>query len=665
MTLASAAMGQTAEGDLSVEEILRTQITSVGRKAQEVAKAPAAVYVMTQEDIRRSGATNLPDLLRIVPGLVVARINGSTWAISARGEAWQFSNKMLVMIDGRSVYGRLFSGVFWNGQDVLLEDIDRIEVIRGPGAVMWGSNAVNGVISIITKKAQATQGGLLTVGTGTEEQGIGAFRYGGRIGEKAAYRVWGRFDAREFREAGTAIYRPDSTYGEGERGLIADIRAEGDTGKLWRTGFRLDWERSGRDTVTVLGDLYGQRYAQSSWLLGSGGRVDQLLSRDRPWGGSLLGRWSRAKSADQETTMQFWADHSTQSGALYDVRMSSADGEIQHRRMLTENNELHVGGGYRRTADSIASATFRFRRPRRSDGLWNGVIRDEQQCFGQKLTLSAGVRGEHNAYTGFEVQPSVRLLFTPTRQQGWWVAWSRAVRTPSRAEHDTDTLPIGYANAGGYPVLLQARGNTGFVSERVRTTELGFRYNRRQRWSADVALFRTRYTRLNSVEKGELRIQTEPVFDIRQDVVFSNGREGVSWGGEASLGWDVAGWWRVHGSYSYLKVHIDHAPGYVGIEGPAYGQDPGRQVKLRSLWSLGRRLQLDTSVYAVDRVRQRQLPGYARVDVRLGWRPTRTQEWSVVGQDLFNNGRLEWQPDLYVYTIPTRSAVVIRWTLQF
>jgi iron complex outermembrane receptor protein len=324
-----------------------------------------------------------------------------------------------------------------------------------------------------------------------------------------------------------------------------------------------------------------------------------------------------------------------------------------------------VGGGYRLTSDSIDSVPFRFRRPSRTDGLWNGVVRDEQQYFGGKLTVSAGLRGEHNAYTGFEFQPSVRLLFAPTKQQGWWLAWSRAVRTPSRAEHDTEALPIGYVKLPEMAVLLQVRGNTGFLSERVRTTELGFRFNRRQRWSADVALFRTRYTRLNSAEKGELYFQMNPVPDIRQDVVIMNGRQGVSWGGEASLSWDVTPWWRLHGSYTHLKTYIDHAPGYLGIDAPSYGQDPERQLKLRSLWNLGRRIQFDTSIYGVDRVRQRYLPGYARVDGRLSWRPTRMQEWSLVGQDLFNNGRLEWQPDLYVYAIPTRRAVVCRWTFQF
>lgn len=672
--MALAAVAQTGPAspadDLSVEEILRTQITTVGRKAQQVAKAPAAVYVITQEDIRRSGATNIPDLLRIVPGLIVARINGSTWAISARGDARQYSQKMLVLIDGRTVYGRLFSGVFWNAQDVFLEDIDRIEVIRGPGAVMWGSNGVNGVISIITKNSQSTQGGLLTLGTGTDDRGIVGFRYGGRAGDGLTYRIWGKFNERHYRDGGTSVFRPNVFYPQTARGVVADLGALSDDGELWRTGFRTDWERSARETLTVLGEMYGQKYNQATWVIDAGARVRQLQSRDTPAGGNVLARWTRSASAGEDTTVQFYADRATQVGSLYDLRVVTVDAEIQHRRMLAESNELHIGGGYRLTSDSLTNGPFQFRPGTRSGALWNAVIRDEHQLIARRLTLSAGLRGEHNGYTGFEFQPSVRLLYTPTKAQSIWMAWSRAVRTPSRVEADTDALPIGvYTSSNpalrGAPILLQVRGSQSFAAERVAASEAGYRYQRRQLWSLDVAAFYNRYTRLSSLDYGPFRFSTTPVLDLRQDVVFANRRVGSGLGGEIALASTPRTWWRLHGSYSYLRSRSDRAPGAQGLVGRQTGLDPAHQAKLQSFWNLGRRWQADVSLYGVGRVVERQVPGYLRADTRVSWRPARNQEWSLIAQDLFNHGRMEWDPDLYVYAIPTRRAVILRWTIQF
>ncbi|MFN0104339.1 MAG: TonB-dependent receptor plug domain-containing protein [Bryobacteraceae bacterium] len=657
--------GQAAGEDLSIEEILRTQITSVGRKAQQVAKAPAAVYVITQEDIRRSGATNIADLLRMAPGLVVGRINGSSWVISARGDARQFSNKMLVMIDGRSVYGRLFSGVFWNVQDVLLEDIDRIEVIRGPGAVMWGSNAVNGVISIITKKSQATQGGLVTLGGGTEDRAFAGFRYGGRRGDRLTYRAWGKFNAREYMRAGSAIYRPDPDYSQATRYLQREMGGEADHARLWRTGFRIDWEKSARDTVTMLGELYEQSYMQNQWELSPQGQVLRYPSGEKPWGGNILARWTRATSGDQDTTVQMWADHAAQSGVLYRLAASTVDADVQHRRLFSENNEVHIGGGYRLTADMIKSDAFRFRQTSRSDGLWNGVIRDEHHLLGRKLMVSAGIRGEHNGYTGFEYQPSARLMFTPVKEQAWWLAWSRAVRTPSRSEHDLDNLPLGITYFQQAPLILQLRGNSAYQSERLKATEAGFRFQHRHHWSVDVALFDNRYTRLSTLELGELHLQFQPVLDLRQDLFFANGRSGISRGGEIAFSVSPRPWWRLHGSYSYLRGTSDPDPERQSLDGRHYGLDPAHQAKLRSFWNLGRRWQADVSLFGVGRVPERRVAGYLRADTRLSWRPTRMQEWSFVTQDLFNNGRLEWEPDLYVYAIPTRRAVILRWTAQF
>lgn len=663
--LAPAIGAQPAADDLSVEEILRTQITSVGRKAQQVAKAAAAVYVITQEDIRRSGATNIPDLLRIVPGMVVARINGSTWAISARGDARQYSNKMLVLIDGRSVYGRLFSGVYWNAQDLLLEDIDRIEVIRGPGAVMWGSNAVNGLISIITKNSKATQGGLVSLGLGTDDRAMVGFRYGGRRGDRLTYRFWGKFNAREYRDAGTSIYRPGVAYGVGPASLVREVGAADDQGQLWRTGFRMDWERSPRDLITVSGELYGQRYLQNTWAVSPTGMAVPLPTRDKPAGGNILARWTRSTSANEDTTIQFWADHATQNGALYKLTANVADAEMQHRRILSENNELHIGGGYRLTSDSLKSAPFKFRPGTGSGALLNAVVRDEQQLLTRKLILSVALRVEHNGYTGFEYQPSVRLMHTPIKEVSWWLAWSRAVRTPSRVEADAEGAPIGNTFYQQLPVLLQLFGSRDVVSERVAATEAGFRVHHRQRWSIDLAAFYNRQSRLSSVELGDFQLLFQPVLDIRQNTYFANLRRGTGCGGEAALSAVVRPWWRMQGSYSFLQNVADADPGSKGLTGRSAASDPAHQAKMQSFWNFGRRWQADVTLYAVGRVAEREIPGYLRADTRLSWRPGRNQEWSFVAQDLFNHYRLEWAPELYAYGIPARRAILLRWTLQF
>ena len=326
--------------DLSVEEILGLQVTSVGRKAQQVAKAPAAVYVITQEDIRRSGATNIPDLLRIVPGMMVARINAKTWAISSRGGTAQSANKMQVMVDGRTVYNRLFSGVFWDAQDLLLEDIDRIEVIRGPGALMWGSNAVNGVIHIITKSTRDTQGSLLTLGGGNEERVFSGFRYGGKIGERFSYRVWGKQNYRRFYFDGAQLYRRNSFQIPGEARVVSDGSGQDQDGMTLRAGFRMDWQKSPKDSLMLSGMLYGNSTSLESWIMQPGAIVQRLRSDESAPGGNLLARWVRSSSADSETSIQFWADRSRRSVPSYAIRLDAMDAEVQHRRMLSENNEF-------------------------------------------------------------------------------------------------------------------------------------------------------------------------------------------------------------------------------------------------------------------------------------------------------------------------------------
>ena len=652
--------------DLSVEEILGLQVTSVGRKAQQVANAPASVYVITQEEIRRSGATTIPDILRIVPGLVVARINGNNWGISSRGGTRQFANKMQVMIDGRPVYNRLFSGVYWDSQDLLIEDIDRIEVVRGTGSVVWGSNAVNGVIHIITKAAQDTQGSQMTLGTGNEERAFSSYRFGGKIGEKLFYRVWGKQNYRQYYAPGSPLIRRNLVETPGQPRNFNDGSADDQDGSALRMGFRLDWQKSVRDIVQVSGMIYRNTFSVENWQLGAGAVASRLRLEDRTPGGNLLARWVRSNSIASETSVQFWADRSSRVNQLYSIRLDAIDFDLQHRRQLSEGNEIHFGAGYRLTTDSLTSTqAFRFREPTRTDSLSNVMIRDEHQWFSRRVTVSAGIRAEHNAYTGFEWQPAVKFLYTPTKSHSLWAGWSRAVRTPSRAEHDTETLPIGRPEFQGLPVLIDLTGNRRLQSERVREWSAGYRYQQRQKWSIDLNLFHNRLTRLGSLELGEMRVEFAPSLLLRQTVYTGNGREGTIRGFEFAGSASVKSWWKVHGSYSYLSAFSRTVAGSSDATAYTNGQEPRHQFKARSLWNLSQHWQFDVSGYAIDSIPAYQVPGKFRIDSRLGWRPTRSHDLSFIVQDWLDQRRLEFQSELYIYAVPVRRSMILRWTVRF
>jgi iron complex outermembrane receptor protein len=652
--------------DLSVEEILGLQVTSVGRKAQQVANAPSAVYVITQEEIRRSGATTIPDILRIVPGLVVARINGNNWGISSRGGTRQFANKMQVMIDGRPVYNRLFSGVYWDSQDLIIEDIDRIEVVRGTGSVMWGSNAVNGVIHIITKASQDTLGSQATFGTGNEERAFSSYRFGGKVGEKLFYRIWGKQNYRRFYAPGSPLIRRNLVEAVGQPRNFNDGSSDDQDGSALRMGFRLDWQKSARDIVQVSGMMFRNSLSLESWQLSAGAVPSRLRLEEEVPGGNVLARWVRSNSSSAETSVQFWADRSSRESQLYSLRMDALDLELQHRRQLSESNEIHFGAGYRLTTDNLSSLqAFRFREQRRSDSLSNLMVRDEHQWFSRRVTVSAGIRMEQNTYTGFEWQPAFKFLYTPTKSHSFWAGWSRAVRTPSRAERDMATLSFGRSELQGLPVLIDLVGNQNLQAERVKEWSGGYRYQQRQKWSIDLNLFHNRLTRLTSLELGERSLEFSPSLLLRQLVSTGNGREGTSRGFEFAGSASLKSWWKIHGSHSYLSNFSRAVATSLDPARYTNGEEPRHQFKMRSLWNLSQHWQFDVSGYAIDRIPTYQVPGHVRIDSRLGWRPTRSHELSFTVQDWLNQRRLEFQSELYIYAVPVQRSMILRWTTRF
>ncbi len=439
--------------ELSIEEVLQLEVTSAAKKPQKLANTAAAIFAITADDIRRSGATSIPEALRMVPGLQVARIDANKWAITSRGFNGRFANKLLVLIDGRSVYTPSFSGVYWEVQDTLLADVDRIEVIRGPGAALWGANAVNGIINIITKHARDTRGSLLTAGAGTEERGFGSLRYGTALSDAAFLRFYAKY-----------FNRDSSVDPEGQ-----------DTSDAWemvRSGLRLDWQLTDHDDLTVQGDVYHGDAAQTLSLPSFLPPFRERRTVDIDWaGGNLLARWQHRFSELSNLTLRAYYDRTDrdEKDIIRETR-DTFDLDVQHQFSWGSRQDIIWGLGYRFTDDKFTSSPFITIQPNsRSQHLFSAFVQDDITLIKDRLHVILGSKFEHNDYTGFEIQPTARLLWTPHKRHTVWTSISRAVRTPSRGDNDTLTnqriLPPGTPeNPGPLPTLVRFLGNRDFVS---------------------------------------------------------------------------------------------------------------------------------------------------------------------------------------------------------
>ena len=452
---ASAWAGKT-EGypvdltELSIEQLMNIEITTAGRKSQRLSETAAAAFVITQEDIHRSGATTIPDVLRMVPGLQVARIDGNKWAVTARGFNGRFANKLLVLMDGRSVYTPLFSGVIWDVQDTMLEDIDRIEIIRGPGAAVWGANAVNGVINIITKPASDTQGGLLAAMSGTVEKGTVGTRYGGAIGEKGTYRLYGKYFDRNGGVDAAGDDTPDDWH-------------------AFRTGFRTDWQSNTFHRMTLQGDLYegksGERltYSLPTFPFKNTENVDEKFR-----GGNLLGRWTYQEEENSEATLQFYYDRTYRSFEIIEETRDTLDLDFQHRTVLLDRHEIQWGLGWRITHDDIRNSfAVSFTPDSQTDNLFSAFIQDEIRFFEDKVRLTIGAKFEHNDYTGFEIQPSARALWTITKNHSVWGGGLPGRPDARQGGSDRDLQPDGVSPQPQGP-LRADRGGLRIRKSRFR-----------------------------------------------------------------------------------------------------------------------------------------------------------------------------------------------------
>ena len=602
---------------LAFEELFNLEITTVSRRPERLVDAASAIQIITAEEIRRSGATSLPEALRLASNLQVAQISSSQWAISARGFNASTANKLLVLIDGRTVYTPLFSGVFWDMQHVMLEDVDRIEVISGPGATLWGSNAVNGVINVITKSARDTQGAFLSAGGGSLLRGFGSARYGDKVREDIYFRVYGMgFD------------RDNSLFRNGR---------DADTAwSLGQGGFRADWLPASGANVRVHGNFYG-------------GDVGQTAPGDVSIDGqNLIGRWTQPLANNSEVSAQFYWDrtHRRIPRSISEV-LNTYDIELQHRFSLGARNRLIWGAGYRFMHDEVKKTpAIAFLPGRRDLHLFSGFLQDEVTLLKDQLILTIGSKFEHNSFSGFEVQPSARIAWIPITNHTLWAAVSRAVRSPSRI--DTEVF------APSVPPFVLRGGGDRFDSETVIAYELGYRTEIASRVSLSVSTFFNDYDELRSVE---------PIAGAPGQSIILNGLQAETYGMELSLAWQATDWWRLRGGYTYLRKKIRFGDSADINRGRSEGNDPHHHFLIQSMINLPANLEFDSVLRYMDNLNQRGplVPSYVSLDLRLGWRPTPNWEFAVVGQNLLDKRHPEFGAPATRQEIPRSVYGKVTW----
>lgn len=631
---------------------MNIEVTSVSKREQKTSQAAAAIFVISKQDIRRSGALNIPDLLRMVPGLDVAQIDAGKWAISARGFNGQYSDKLLVLVDGRTVYTPIFAGVFWDSQNVPLDTIERIEVIRGPGAAVWGSNAVNGVINIITRSSEDIQGGYLATGAGNASTGLGIVGYGGKVRGLGAYRVY----AQGFQ------YKSLRTFA----GLDGQ-----DDWRLVNGGFRTDSTLSAKDSLTTEGEVYkgnaGEMATTPESLLPP--VTATVALRDRYSGWNLLTRWNRTVSPRSGTSLQVYFDRTSRGDSTYVIGLNTFDIDFQHHVLWGGRQDIVWGIGYRVSSDHTdTTLRIAFTPDDRITQLFSSFAQDEITLQPDRLHLSLGARVEHNVYTGFGFQPSVRLTWTLDSKNMVWSAVSSADRTPSRG--DTD-LRVNYAAlpGPGLPVLVSFFGNPSKKNERLTAFEAGYRNAWTSRFSLDTTIFYNRYRDLISVESGAMTVETNPApIHLLVPSTEGNGLHGETHGIELFANWKVTSSWTLSPGYTFLSTHMHTFAGSQDLADAAgtEGGSPNHQAQLRSSVSLPRNLQWNASAYFVNRLQAVSVPSYTRFDTGLTWQAGERVSVSVVGQNLLKDLHPEYAgPSVSVQSSQMRRAAYAKISWSF
>ena len=622
MTLAA----QAPLADLSLEELMNIEVRLVSRRPASIARSPAAVYVLTAEDLRRSGATNLPDALRLVPGMHVAQMDASKWGLTARGFNDIFANKLLVLIDGRSVYNPLFSGVLWEAQDLVFAEADRIEIVRGPGASMWGANAVNGVINIVTRPADAEPGGRVDLGIGHgAERGSATVRYAGQRGS-GSYRVFARGFQRQALQT--------------ESGDVAT-----DDWHNLRVGLRADWQpESGHEwmleTQAYRGEV-GQTLVLRTSIEGDPEAIEDVAPIS---GGHVLLRWRHARGDSAEVSVQAYYDRARRRDEPLYSLINTADLDVQQRFSVAGRHDLVWGFGYRLIWDDYdGSFAFELDPPQRTLSLYSLFAQDDIHLRDDALVLSVGVRLERNEYTGLEWQPNARLLWEPRPSQTLWVSVSRAVRTPNRVDVDERYLADIVEYEGLPPAAVYVVGNPDFASETLVGVDLGYRLQASERWNLDAAAYHYWYDDLRTSEPQLPQVHPDLPGYLLVPIVASNLQGGVSYGFELSADLQAGRRWRLRGAYSYGRMNLPLEEGSLDAVAASFeDENPHHLLYVRSSWDLRPNVEYDLVARCVSSAPALDVDAYAELDARLAWRPSPAYELSVSGRNLLSRRRLEY-----------------------
>jgi iron complex outermembrane receptor protein len=594
---------------LSLEELSQTSIALTSKKEKNLEQVASAAYVITQEDIRRSGATSLPELLRGVPGLNVAQVDANQWAVSARGFSGLFSNKMLVMIDGRSIYDPLFAGVYWSDHDLILPDVKKIEIIRGPGATLWGANAVNGVINIVTKSSKETQGTLLQAGIGDYENNIVGLRYGGKLTENGSYRIF-------------AKYRQHDDF------VNLDDDSAHDAATKKQLGFRVDLATSENDQLFIKGEINKQDQ-DITRRDSSGGMTEPAFDNVDTQSGYLQADWQHRVSVDEQFKLGLSYFYLDKKYDFLEQKKNTFELDLQHEMSLKEGFDLIWGASYRYVTDDLSD---HFSPTKRNTQLFGAFIQADLSYFDDFLLVNLGSKLEHNDFTGYEIQPSAHALLDFSPQHKVWGAVSRAVRTPSRSNSDFD-LDIN----GGPGVTINVQGSDDVDAEELIAYEAGYRFIPSDRFKFEVAAY------YNEYDKIETHDTLSPEFGmsgVTIPVVDGNNAEGDTYGIELSAEWQVMDKWRIQPSYTWSKCDLNYTGNSTDFEIKA-GSSPEHQFALHSYMSLPLDTEFDLHWYYVDGESDIDVPSYHRMNVRLGWQPNKHLEFSVVGRNLLDSEHIE------------------------
>ena len=660
----STVMAQESNSlDLSLQELMNVEVTSVSKQKQPLSNSPAAIYVLTNDAIRHSGATSIPQALRDVPGLHVAQIDAQKWAVSSRGFNGRYNNKLLVMMDGRTLYSPAFSGVYWEVQDTLMADIERIEVIRGPSAALWGANAVNGVINIITKHSADTLGGYAELGAGDYEQGFIGARYGTKLSDNASSRMYIKGNSRDSLEHNAKDL--DSS--------LVDAASTVDKSNDWhhlQFGGRVDIQLENDTSLTLSSDYYTSKMNQAS----------NIASMDAPQyrafyseeveteGFNLLSRYTKALSATSEYTLQTYYDFADREEELYHLRTNTVDIDFQHQLIVAQDHNIVWGLGYRYISDDLTSMPILTSSEPDSTQthLWSTFVSDEIALVDDALWLTLASRFEHNDYTGFEIQPNVRLMWQVDTKNSLWTSIARAVRTPSRVENNLSVNALNIAPSDVSPLVkLFVVGSDDYQSEEIVSYEVGYRFVPAKKWSFDTTFFYNAYDKLRSTSDGTTDFSTFPNY-ISQYTVFENQYDGYNYGAELSSMWAVTDLLQLRINYSYIQNEFGDILGQntqapQNIFSAMVDWNMTDNIDVNLVW----RIIDNTELLSGNGTSFKSIEGYKGVDIGVSWAVTPDLMLSAHGKDLFYSSHLEYEAESILLPYQVGPSYFVKASLSF